>query len=159
MLCHPHRLAPGINKFAYVENSPLSHIDPTGEFGLPGALIGAAFDIGWQMAVEGKSLRCVNIGSVLTSATVGALTPGLLALSLEAKAAVPAIRALQAQLPNARTAARAAKIQTRIDNHLVPLSNNAQIQGSLMGVGWLIKAATGDKPWTLGSECECETAK
>ncbi|AXV81102.1 hypothetical protein CJO77_05790 [Ralstonia solanacearum] len=42
------------------------------------ALVGAGLDIGMQMIIQGKSLECVDIGSVLTSAAVGAFTPGLL---------------------------------------------------------------------------------
>jgi hypothetical protein len=146
----------GIDSHAYVEGDPVSLNDPTGEYGWVGFLVGGGIDIAWQTIIEGKSLRCINIGSVLTSATIGALTPGMLALTLEAKAARLPVKALQSQLASARTANRAAKIQSRIDSYLVPLTNNAQLQGLLSGVGWLIKKSSADKPWTVGSECECQ---
>ncbi len=64
--------------YSYVNGNPVNETDPTGKFGLVGGLVGAGFDIGMQMIIQGKSLKCVNISSVLTSAVVGAFTPGLL---------------------------------------------------------------------------------
>lgn len=60
--------------------NPTNKIDPSGEFGLIGAAVGATLDIGKQALIEGKSFGDINLGEVVVSAAVGAFAPGLLAV-------------------------------------------------------------------------------
>ncbi len=56
--------------------NPINRIDPTGEFGLVGAGIGAGLDLALQLIENGGNLGCVNWHSVLTSGVMGAFTGG-----------------------------------------------------------------------------------
>ena len=67
----------GWNLYGYVGNNPINKTDPTGEFGVFGALAGAVIDFGVQTLVQGKSLSEVNYVSVGVSALSGASGVGL----------------------------------------------------------------------------------
>jgi len=67
--------------YAYVNGNPVSLIDPKGEFGVVGALVGASIEIGKEMLINKKPLRCVDIGNVVVLATSVAFGPGLLTVA------------------------------------------------------------------------------
>jgi RHS repeat-associated protein len=68
------------NLYAYGRNNPLKYVDQDGEAAwLVGAAVGAIMDVGVQTLIEGKSIRDVDIGSVLISAGAGAVGGGLAA--------------------------------------------------------------------------------
>lgn len=73
----PIGLNGGLNTFSYANLNSITHYDPRGEFGIIGAGIGAAIDLGFQLAANGGNLRCVNWGSVAVSAGLGAIGGGL----------------------------------------------------------------------------------
>jgi RHS repeat-associated protein len=75
----PMGLGDGTNLYTYVEGDPLNDQDPTGEFGLAGALIGAGLDLGLQLATNGGKIECVNWMQVGISGAVGAILPGAFA--------------------------------------------------------------------------------
>ena len=80
----PIRFAGGdSNLYGYVLGDPINFIDPTGNaiHVVAGGLFGAGFDLFFQMVVEGKSLGCVDWGSVAISAAAGAASGGLSSLS------------------------------------------------------------------------------
>jgi RHS repeat-associated protein len=139
----PLGLAGGINAYAYVDSDPVNTIDPTGEWGIPGFFIGAGIDVAKQYFVDGKSLKCVDLNSVFTSAIVGVVTPGWLKLGMEANVARRAL----AVLPVHRHAAR-----------LAPLQTNAQIQVVFTAIGAMMKFGMGDRPWIIGDVCECQAS-
>jgi len=61
------------NGFSYVGGNPIAQTDPTGEFGIVGAIAGAGIDLAIQTLIEGKSLRCVDWLQVGVSGALGAI--------------------------------------------------------------------------------------
>lgn len=64
------------NFYVYVGNDPVNYVDPYGEFGFVGALLGAGGELAWQMLVEGKSLKCVDWLDVGVAGALGAVGGG-----------------------------------------------------------------------------------
>jgi RHS repeat-associated protein len=72
-----------INSYRYVHANPQALIDPTGEYGVVGALGGAAFNFGAQFAAGyyasggdwALALKCINLVDVAISGAVGAVFP------------------------------------------------------------------------------------
>ena len=71
-------LAGGLNRFNYVENNALSFVDPTGEFGIPGAIAGGivgATSGGFGAAATGGNIMTGAILGGISGAFVGGLGP------------------------------------------------------------------------------------
>lgn len=67
-----------LNLYTYVDGDPMSKIDPEGEFGIAGAALGAAIDLGIQLYINNGNLQCVSWTGVGVSAVMGAFGGGVL---------------------------------------------------------------------------------
>ena len=72
----PLGLLGGLNLYNYADANPVQYVDPTGEYGILGALVGGGSDLAFQTLIEGKSLSCVDWTEVGLAAGLGAVTGG-----------------------------------------------------------------------------------
>lgn len=63
-----------MNLYAYLGNDPLNYTDSTGEFGILGAVIGAAVEAGLQIMADGK---ITDLKAVGVAGAVGVVTGGV----------------------------------------------------------------------------------
>ncbi|GLQ50672.1 type IV secretion protein Rhs [Dyella flava] len=134
--------------YGYVGADPLSATDPTGEFGLVGAAIGAAVELGLQAAGnymagnDAFDVNNYNWTDVGIAAAASAIAPGWGAVAKTAKTSGQALKTLTAQLEGARAAARVAKLESRIANHQSAIADVVGTQLGVQGVKTLAKWAS-----------------
>ena len=138
------------NLYGYVSGDSVNVIDPTGEFGVVGFVIGAAFEIGMQ-AYRNYRNGCdvLSVGNydwwdVGVSAAVGAFSPGFINVGKTAWRSGRAIKTLSTQLGRARTVGRSAKIHGRIRNHQGEILGAVVSQGVFQSVKAWGEQANGD---------------
>ena len=69
----------GINLYQAMYNSPTNYFDADGRFNLPGALVGAGWDIGFQIIANvssGDDWYEIDVSSVAVSFAIGGFFPG-----------------------------------------------------------------------------------
>lgn len=69
----PVGLSGGLNRYVYADANPLAVIDPTGEFGVLGAALGAGTELAIQLALNGGDLKCVDWWAVGIGGLTGAI--------------------------------------------------------------------------------------
>jgi hypothetical protein len=131
-----------------VGNNPLSYVDPTGEYGLPGAAAGAGIEAAIQ-AYKNYRAGCdifnvhnYNWYDISFAAAVGAVAPGWITVGKNRFYSAQAISTLSRQLKGARTVNRASKIANRIRAHQSRMASEVATQGVFQAGKYAAKQAT-----------------
>jgi len=67
----------GFNRYTYANNNPYKYVDPDGEFGIIGAIIGVSVEIGGQLLTNGGNFSELDVSDIAVAAAVGAVTGGI----------------------------------------------------------------------------------
>jgi hypothetical protein len=136
------------NFYSYVDGSPLSKTDPTGEIGLLGAGIGAGIELGiqafknYRAGCDVLALDNYNWYDVGVAAAVGAVAPGWFAVGKNTANSGRAIVSLAEQLGRVKTLNRASKIAGRIQDHTSSIAGDLVTQGAFQGAKYIGKQVT-----------------
>lgn len=103
-----------LNLYAMVAGDPVNKIDPNGEFGLWGALIGGGLDLGLQLAMNGGNWKCVKWWRVGLAGALGAVGGGYYSGAF--KHAVSGKRWTKMSRKWKAVSSRYRKVQTRAGN-------------------------------------------
>jgi len=137
------------NLYGYVLGDPVGFVDPSGEFGIVGGIIGGVLEIGSQLLLNGGRWECIDWWDVGGMALVGAVAPGGLAAGKTIYSSGKAIQTLGTQ--SSRTKNRLNKLQNRINKHKNRIKNELITQGTIAGGKFAYKKMNGDN---CSEECK-----
>jgi hypothetical protein len=138
-----------------VGNDPVNYIDPSGKFGLIGALIGGGIELAIQLALNGGRLECVDWVDVAGMAAVGAIAPSGLASAKKIWRSLGASRTIGSQLRRAKSASRIKKLQNRINNHRNIIKKELATQGAIAALKYGYKKTVNDPDYgKCNNECK-----
>ena len=141
------------NLYGYVLQDPVNLVDPTGEFGILGAIIGGGIELAIQLALNGGRFECVDLVDVIGMAVVGAIAPSSLASAKTIMNSLGAAKNLGSQLKRAKSASRIKKLQNRLNNHKNRIKKELATQGAIAALKYGYKKIVNDPDY---GKCENE---
>jgi RHS repeat-associated protein len=133
------------NLYGYVGGNAANAIDPSGEIGVIGAIVGAVIETGVQAAQnysEGRDLLDVenyDLTDIFVAGAVGAIAPGWLNVGKIGLRSRGAVSVLSKQIGNARSVARIEKLEARIWAHKEEFQEALITQGAFQLLKYLFR--------------------